>query len=74
MRKAGGGAGFALETSLHEAEKFPYADAAAFDLVTCRVAAHHLSDREALLRETVRVLKPGGHFLADRRQRARWRA
>ena len=54
--------GHSLETRLHEAEKFPYADAS-FDLVTCRVAAHHFSDCGAFLREVVRVLKPGGYFL-----------
>ena len=54
--------GLSIEARLHEAEKFPYADAS-FDLVTCRVAAHHFSDRDAFLAEVTRVLKPGGHFL-----------
>ena len=54
--------GFSIETRLHEAEKFPYSDGS-FDLVTCRVAAHHFSDRDAFVREVARVLKSGGHFL-----------
>ncbi len=37
--------------------------AAAFDLVTCRVAAHHFSDVPAFLHETSRVLREGGWFL-----------
>jgi ubiquinone/menaquinone biosynthesis C-methylase UbiE len=54
--------GFSIETRLHEAEKLPYSDAA-YDLVSCRVAAHHFSDRESFLSEVMRVLKPGGYFL-----------
>jgi ubiquinone/menaquinone biosynthesis C-methylase UbiE len=54
--------GFSIETRLHEAEKLPY-PAASYDLVTCRVAAHHFSDRQSFLAEVTRVLKPGGHFL-----------
>jgi ubiquinone/menaquinone biosynthesis C-methylase UbiE len=54
--------GLSIETRLHEAEKFPY-PAASYDLVTCRVAAHHFSNRESFLAEVARVLKPGGHFL-----------
>ncbi len=47
------------------AEKLPFADAA-FDLVTVRIAPHHFVDVTAFLRETRRVLKPGGVFvLAD---------
>ena len=54
--------GLSIDTCLHEAEKFPYPDSS-FDLVTCRVAAHHFSDREAFVGEVTRVLKTGGHFL-----------
>jgi ubiquinone/menaquinone biosynthesis C-methylase UbiE len=54
--------GFTIATRLHEAEEFPYSDGS-FDLVSCRVAAHHFSDRDAFVREVARVLKSGGHFL-----------
>lgn len=54
--------GFRIRTAQHAAESLPY-ETASFDIVTCRVAAHHFSDREAFLDEVFRVLKPRGHFL-----------
>lgn len=54
--------GFKVETQQHAAEQFPYSDEH-FDLVTCRVAAHHFSSPENFIRETARVLKYGGFFL-----------
>jgi ubiquinone/menaquinone biosynthesis C-methylase UbiE len=54
--------GLKVRTRLHAAEQFPDTDAS-FDLVTCRVAAHHFSSQEDFIRETARVLKPSGWFL-----------
>lgn len=43
------------------AHEMPFG-AAEFDLVTCRVAAHHFVDHAAFFAEVERVLTPGGRF------------
>ena len=40
----------------------PFRDEA-FDVVTCRIAAHHFADLAGAVREVRRVLRPGGSFL-----------
>jgi ubiquinone/menaquinone biosynthesis C-methylase UbiE len=54
--------GFAnMETAHADAEALPFADAS-FDLVTCRIAAHHFPDVPTFVSEVRRVLKAGGTF------------
>jgi ubiquinone/menaquinone biosynthesis C-methylase UbiE len=50
-----------METAVADAEAVPFADAR-FDLVTCRIAAHHFPDVPRFVREVHRVLKGGGTF------------
>ena len=44
-----------------EASALPFDDAS-FDVVTCRIAAHHFPDAQAFFAEVARVLVPGGRL------------
>ena len=48
-----------VRTEFADAESLPYLDAS-FDLVTCRVAAHHFGEVGLAVHEMARVCKPGG--------------
>ncbi len=50
-----------VEPAKGEAGNLPFADSS-FDLVTCRLAAHHFPDVSAFVAESFRVLKPSGFF------------
>jgi SAM-dependent methyltransferase len=52
-----GAANFAF--AVGDVDDLPFG-AAAFDLVTCRIAAHHFADIGRFLAEAARVLRPGG--------------
>ncbi len=48
-----------IRTDTAEAHDLPYPDSS-FDLVTCRIAAHHFADVPLFVQEAARVLRPGG--------------
>jgi ubiquinone/menaquinone biosynthesis C-methylase UbiE len=50
-----------VTTETADAENLPFANDQ-FDLVTCRIAAHHFPDNGRFLSEAARVLKPGGRM------------
>ena len=50
---------YGVEACVADAERLPFA-AAAFDAVTCRIAAHHFPAPESFVEEAARVLTPGG--------------
>lgn len=45
-----------------DATALPFADAT-FDVVTCRLAAHHFTDAASAFRQVARVLRRGGRFV-----------
>ena len=49
---------------LGDADAVPFADSA-FNLVTCRHAAHHFPDLPRAISEMARVVKPGGRVVVD---------
>ncbi|ACS99827.1 class I SAM-dependent methyltransferase [Paenibacillus sp. JDR-2] len=51
-----------VEFVVSDAENLPFLDQT-FDIVTCRIAAHHFPNPEQFVREAARVLKQGGKFL-----------
>jgi ubiquinone/menaquinone biosynthesis C-methylase UbiE len=54
-----GGAGGRFQFQQGEAERLPFADAS-FDMVSCQTVLIHVKDPVVVLREMIRVLRPGG--------------
>jgi 2-polyprenyl-6-hydroxyphenyl methylase/3-demethylubiquinone-9 3-methyltransferase len=57
-------AGLAIDYRMGSGEQLPLPDACA-DIACCVDVLEHVSDVPAVLRETTRILKPGGVFLYD---------
>jgi ubiquinone/menaquinone biosynthesis C-methylase UbiE len=50
-----------VDTAYTDATRLPFSEDS-FDLVTCRLAAHHFPDPASFVSESWRALKPGGTF------------
>lgn len=51
-----------VDVLLESSAVLPFSDAS-FDTVSCIAALNHIPERSEFLRETARLLKPGGHFI-----------
>ncbi|WP_325034788.1 class I SAM-dependent methyltransferase [Lentibacillus sp. Marseille-P4043] len=51
-----------ISYAVADAENLPFHDSM-FDIITCRIAAHHFPNPEKFISEVKRVLKPDGQFL-----------
>lgn len=60
VRRLAAERGVAVETLKAFAESIPL-PSASFDLVVCRLAAHHFPNLQKAMTEMVRLAKPGGH-------------
>ncbi len=65
IRELSSESGFKIKIVKAKAEKLPFDDEA-FDVVHCRQALHHADDLEQMCRESLRVLRKGGVFIATR--------
>jgi ubiquinone/menaquinone biosynthesis C-methylase UbiE len=62
VQKLAAECGLNITIRQHLAEMLPYPDAT-FDLVVCRLSAHHFSSPLAFVLQTARILKPGGALI-----------
>lgn len=65
IRELSSESGFKIKVVKAKAEKLPFDDET-FDVVHCRQALHHAADLDQMCRESLRVLRKGGVFIATR--------
>jgi 2-polyprenyl-6-hydroxyphenyl methylase/3-demethylubiquinone-9 3-methyltransferase len=63
-RQHAGRSGLHIDYRVGVGEELPFPDSS-FDIVLCCDVLEHVTDLSAVIRESARVLKPGGHYLFD---------